>query len=725
MPVDNAAGRGAPLLPTNIDELAVRQPQATRPPEVPVDVKIGHPSLYFNRELSDVDFNWRVLQQAADPRTPLYQRVKFLAISAGNLDEFFQKRVGGLKRQQAAAVTQLSPDGRTPSEQLDLVRAASRHLMDSTRQLWLTSLRPKLARRGVEVLTYDALGDVDRAIADRYYRDEVYPLLTPLAVDPSRPFPLISNLSLSLAVLLRDPGDGAPRFVRVKVPTGKERWVRLSGRRVIPVERLVAHHAATLFPGMDVIGAYPFSLIRYAYLEHSADIADDLIEMISEALREQRFAPVVRLDVELGTPPEITAFLKEQLGIGEEDIYESTSLLRLADLGRLVVDPEPGLIYRSWTPREHERLATRPGSEPTDIFSILRAGDILVHHPYQSYDTSVLRLLREAAEDESVVAIKQTLYRTADESQVVDALIKAANHGKQVSVLVEIQARFDEQANISWGEVLEDAGVHVAYGVPKLKTHAKAILVLRREAGGIVGYCHVGTGNYNELTAQQYTDLSLLTSRDEIADDLVNLFHSLTGYAPDQTYQKIMVAPRYMADCFHDLIDHEIARQEVHGDGHLIAKFNGLDDVGIIDHLYRASQAGVRCELIVRGLCRLRPGLPGVSENITVRSIIGRFLEHDRVFYFHSGGQEKVFMGSADWRRRNLHERVEVVTPVEDREAKRRIISNLRLALADNRLAWELKSDGRYEQLRPGKGRRAINYQSRLMSQTSARKRRS
>ncbi|MBX3142507.1 MAG: polyphosphate kinase 1 [Trueperaceae bacterium] len=695
------------------------QPIPTTP--VPDGAPLGHPSLYFNRELSDIAFNRRVLWQAADERTPLLERVRFLAITAGNLDEFFQKRVGGLKRQQAAGVTSLSPDGLTPGEQLDLVLAASRDLMSVGRRLWRERLVPELKGIGVEILEYDDLSATERELADAHFEERVYPVLTPLAVDPTRPFPLISNLSLSLAVTLVDAEDGTERFARVKVPSGRERWVRFPGsRRVIPLERLVARHIGTLFPGMQVTGAYPFSIIRNAFLEHHADVADDLIAMISEALREQRFAPVVRFDVETGTPAAVCEFLRDQLEVGEEDVFYSDALLRAVDLHHLVVDRDPEHTYAPWVPVEHERLAHRPlapeSGAASDIFSVLKQGDILVHHPYQSYDTSVLRLLHEAADDPAVVAIKQTLYRTADESQVVRALMHAAERGKQVSVLIEIQARFEERANIGWGEALEDVGVHVAYGVPHLKTHAKSLLVLRRERGGIVGYCHVGTGNYNERTAQIYSDLSLLTSREEVAGDLVNLFHSLTGFAPDQQYEKLLVAPRNMAARFEELIQGEIDRQAAHGDGRIIAKMNGLDDVDIVNALYRASQAGVRCDLIVRGLCRLRPGLPGYSENITVRSILGRFLEHDRSFYFHQGGEGAVYIGSADWRRRNLRERVEVVVPVEDPVAKARIVESLHLALADNRLGWELAADGSYVQLRPPAGGPEIEYQRDLMA---------
>ena len=692
-----------------------RLPQATRARPVPPGVAVDDPTLFFNRELSEIDFNWRVLQQAADERTPLHERVHFLAITASNLDELFQKRVGGLKRQRAAGVTELSPDGRDPAQQLDLVLASSRRLMTDRSRLWREELCPALARIGVEVVDYQQLTQAQRAEADAYFHQTLYAILTPLAVDPTRPFPLISNLSLSLAVTLEDPTTRVTQFARVKVSSGLPRWVRFQGsRRVLPVERLIAHHVHTLFPGMHVTGAYMFSLVRNAYLEHHAEVATDLIERISDALREQRFAQVVRLDVEVAMPQVLRAFLRDQLEVDDEDVFEETELLRVVDLHSLVAEPEPALSHERWTPRTTGRLQTVDGAE-RDIFSVIREADVLVHHPYESYDSSVLRLLREAAADPAVIGIKQTVYRTNDQSQAMGALLAAAEAGKQVSVLIEIQARFDERANISWGEVLEEAGVHVAYGVPNLKTHAKAILVIRQEHDGIRCYCHIGTGNYNEKTAQVYCDLSLLTCSKPIGDDLINLFHSLTGYAPAQRYGSLLVAPTFLSDSFVALIEGEIERQRQHGDGRIIAKMNGLDDVKLIQQLYRASQAGVSIDLIVRGLCRLRPGIPGISDNIRVISIIGRFLEHDRVYYFGSGGEERVYLGSADWRRRNLHERVEVVAPVTDDVVKRRIIDTLNLALSHNRLAWELSSGGSYTQREPAQGEPEVNFQLELM----------
>jgi len=690
-------------------------PRATRSRTVPVGAALDDSTLYFNRELSEIDFNWRVLQQAADLRTPLLERVHFVAITASNVDELFQKRVGGLKRQRAAGVTELSPDGRDPGTQLDLVLDASRVLLAERSRVWRQELVPALAGIGVEVVTYDQLDASEREVADRFFHETLYPVLTPLAVDPSRPFPLISNLSLSLAVTLTAPDSSETRFARVKVPTSLTRWVRFPGtRRVMPVERLVAEHVGSLFPGMVVTGAYVFSLVRNAFLEHHADVATDLIEMISEALQEQRFAEVVRLDVEAAMPEELRAFLRDQLEIGVEDVFEVPDLLRMVDLHSLVIEPEPELSYPAWKPPSARRLQSDEGSE-RDIFTVMREGDVLVHHPYESYDTSVLRLLNEAAADPDVIGIKQTVYRTNDQSQAMEALLRAAEAGKQVSVLIEIQARFDERANIGWGEILDDAGVHVVYGVPRLKTHAKAVLVIRREGDGIRCYCHIGTGNYNEKTAQVYCDLSLLTSNAAIGADLVNLFHSLTGYAPAQTYDTVLVAPTFLSDSFVALIEEQIERQRSHGDGRIVAKMNGLDDVGLIRQLYRASQAGVEIDLIVRGLCRLRPGVPGISETIRVRSIIGGFLEHDRIYQFGRGADRRVFLGSADWRRRNLHERVELVTPVLDAVVADRIAATLELALADNRLAWELSSSGSYRQREPGPDEQVIDFQAELM----------
>ena len=690
-------------------------PRATAPRSVPKGATLGDPALYFNRELSEIDFHWRVFCGAKDERLPLLERVRFLAITASNLDEFFQKRVGGLKRQEVAGVSELSPDGRTPAEQLELIRAAAEVMYREMAALWGTLKEALAERADFEVTAYEALSEGDKQKAQADFQAHIYPILTPLAVDPGRPFPFISNLSLSLAVTLRHTEQGTTHFARIKVPLSLGRWWRVDERRVIPLEQLIAHHAHDLFAGMNVLEVHAFRVTRNADVRRDEEEADDLLAMISEELRERRFAPVVRLEVEEAMPSALRRYLMDKLDIGKADLYDAP-LLSFADLAKVADLPREDLQYPSWDPVTPARLERGSESEGDNIFMILKRGDLLVHHPYERFRTSVLRLVEEAAEDPHVVAIKQTLYRTSDDSPTVAALVRAAERGKQVAVLVEVKARFDEANNIEWGQMLENSGVHVAYGLVGLKTHAKATLIVREEEGSVATYCHIGTGNYHVKTARLYTDLGLLTANSEIGADLTRLFHHLTGYAPEQRYDTLLVAPSNMRGRFIDLIESEIAQQKKNGSGRIIAKLNGLDDVDIIRALYRASQAGVQIDLIVRGLCRLRPGLKGVSETIRVMSILGRFLEHDRVYYFHQGGTPQLYLGSADWRRRNLSERVEAVTPVTDVALQRRLIATLEAALSDNRLAWDLCSDGRYVQRRPASGEAVRNYHDSLMA---------
>ncbi len=682
-----------------------RPPHATTPQDVPEDASLDHPALYFNRELGDIDFNWRVLAQALDDRTPLLERVRFLAITASNIDEFVQKRVGGLKRQEAAGVTALSPDGRTPSDQLALIRTALRDLYPVMTALWRDTLRPALRDHAdITVYDYEELDAEQRARVDAYFEDNLYRILTPLAVDPGRPFPFISNLSLSLAVTLRDPDSDTEEFARIKVPSSRGRWLPVGDDdHLVPLEQVIAHHVGQLFPGMEVLGVYPFRVTRNANIARDEEEADDLLAMISEELRERRFAQVVRLELDPAMPESVRRYLRHKLSISDTDVYEVDSPLALTDLADIADYPRPTLKHALWQPTVPKRLSADSDSDTSaSIFAVLRQGDLLVHHPYELFSATVLRLLEEAAKDPQVLAIKQTLYRTSDDSPTVAALVRAAELGKQVAVLVEVKARFDEANNIEWSKKLEDAGVHVAYGIVGLKTHAKATLIVREEDDGIHTYCHIGTGNYHVKTARLYTDLGLLTSAPDIGEDVTNIFHYLTGYAPEQRYNKLLVAPRYMRDAFYRLIDAEIATAHQGREGRIIAKMNGLDDVGLIQKLYEASQAGVQIDLIVRGLSRLRPQLPGYSDNIRLQSIVGRFLEHDRVFYFGNGGDPKLFLGSADWRHRNLSERVEAVTPVTNASLKARLIDILNAALDDNRLAWNLGSDGQYRQRHPG-----------------------
>ncbi len=716
-------------VPADVPAITPELPRAVKPQPVPPDAGLDHPSLYFNRELGLLDFNWRVLHQARDARVPLLERVRFLAITSSNLDEFFQKRVGGLKRQLAAGVQTLSHDGRTPGEQLGFIAAAAQEMYAAITFAWDAELRP-LLRADADVLIADwtELDGAQQKELNRYFRENIYPILTPLAVDPGHPFPFISNLSLSLAVLMRHGARNTMHFARLKVPTTQGRWVPVPGsthrHHVLPVEQLIQANVAELFPGMEIVSASAFRVSRNADVDRDDDEAEDLLDMISEELRERRFAPVVRLEVERGMPPEVRDLLCRELELDDADVYEAADLL---DHGDCMVFAEldiAGLKYEPWEPVTPEPLQHEGETEEErNLFSILRHGDLLVHHPYESFTSSVQRLLNEAADDPAVLAIKMTLYRTGVQSPVVQALLRAAERGKQVAVLVEVTARFDEANNIVGAQMLEDAGVHVTYGLVGYKTHSKVTLVVRLEDGRPRTYCHIGTGNYHAKTTRLYTDLGLLTSNAEIGADLVNFFHFLTGYAPDQHYQRLIVAPRDMRRVMEERIQREVQTQKAGERGRIVAKMNALDDPGIIQELYRASQAGVQVDLVIRGHSRLRPGLPGYSDNIRVISILGRFLEHDRVYYFHNGGDPEIFISSADWRGRNLNERVETMVPVLDPALRGRIVEILHYALNDNRLAWDLRPDGQYVQRRPAPGEPEVNYQEMLMRDALSRSR--
>ncbi len=693
-------------------------PRATCPRPVPPGRPLDDPRLYFNRELSWIDFNWRVLFQALDPRVPLLERVRFLAITSINLDEFFRKRYGGLKRQEAAGVRQLSPDGRTPTEQLRLIREALRPMYACMYRTWHEELRPALAREaGIHVLTYAQLDEAQRRYLTRYFKEQIFPVLTPLAVEPGHPFPLISNLSLSLVVFLRHPKQGTEHFARVKIPTDRGRWVSLEQPlHFVPLEEVVRHHLSEVFRGMEVLGAWAFRITRNADVRRDEEEAEDLVEMIAEELRARRFAPVVRMEVERTMPEHVRQLLMEELELDPGDLFEVDGPIDLGDCQALAELELPAFRYEPWEPVIPPALVHEGETQgQLSIFDILRQRDVLVHHPYESFVASIQHFLEEAADDPQVLAIKQTLYRTSDDSSIMKALMRAAERGKQVAVLVEVKARFDEANNIEWGQQLERAGVHVTYGMMGLKTHAKVTLVVREENGRLRTYSHIGTGNYNPETARQYADLGLLTAREDIGHDLVNLFHFLTGYAPEQSYRKLLVAPRDLRSALVRLIRQEVEHHRQHGNGRIIAKMNGLDDVGIIQELYRASQAGVPIDLIVRGPCRLRPGLKGYSETIRVISIVGRFLEHSRLYYFHNNGEPLVYIGSADWMRRNLDDRVEVLAPVEDPVLRHRLIRTLQLALDDHRTAWELRPDGRYVLRTPRSEQETLGFQEHLM----------
>ncbi|MDX1998450.1 MAG: polyphosphate kinase 1 [Thermoanaerobaculia bacterium] len=677
---------------------------------------------FLNRELSWLEFNRRVLAEAEDPSVPLLDRVKFIAIFGSNLDEFFMKRVGGLKQQAASNLLQLAPDGRSPRQQMAEITQVVRPQVTLQRDLFLRHLLPELGRHGVELVR--AASDLragERRFLDDYFRDKVFPLLTPLAVDPAHPFPFISNLSLSLAVAVRHPEDGDTRFARLKVPDTLPRWVGLPHPfRLIALEDLIALHLDRLFPGMEVVESWPFRVTRNADVQRAEETAEDLLEAIQEELHERRFATVVRLEVLPGMSRWMRDLLVEELGLHGDDVYEVEGPLALRDLTQWLKLPLPSLKESPWVPVTHPRLAGL--GDDAGIFGVLAAGDLLVHHPYDSFVTSVQRFIEAAAVDDAVLGIKQSLYRTSTDSRLMKALVRAAEAHKQVAVSVEIKARFDEANNIEWAETLEEAGAHVVYGLVGLKTHAKLTLVVRREADGALrSYAHLATGNYNSETANLYTDLGLFTSRPEITTEVVQVFNVLTGYVHRPEFKKLLVAPFNMKERFLELIEREITHAKAGRRGWIQAKMNALEDTDVVEALYRASQAGVGVDLIVRGICRLRPGVPGLSESIRVISIVGRFLEHPRLFVFGNAGKPEYYLGSADWMVRNLEYRVEVVVPVEEPSLQAELQTILDLQLADNAKAWDMRPDGTWHKRVPAAGEPRRASQEQLMERARNR----
>jgi polyphosphate kinase len=678
-----------------------------RPEAAPAAIDLRDPALYLNRELSWLEFNRRVLHEALDARTPLLERLKFLAIFSGNLDEFFQVRVAGLKQQAAAGIVERTADGMTPEDQLSAISGVVRDLTSRHRQCLMDEVLPALAREGLVLhQRMDDLAPADREHVNAYFQANVFPVLTPLAVDPGHPFPYISNLSLSLAVVLRDV-DGEERFARVKVPKILPRWVPLrTPNQFVPLEELIGANLEALFPGVEILGWYTFRITRNTDLQiDHGDEAEDLLSLIQEEVRNRRFAEVVRVEVHASMPASLRDLLLMEFSeqqdpptrpLTSDDLYEVAGLMDTADLLALTSLDLPALRDPVFHPVTPPRLAT-----PRNIFDVIREGDILLHHPYDSFQTSVERFIQTAAEDPDVLAIKLTLYRTGGDSSIARLLAQAAERGKQVAVLIELQARFDEENNIIWAQRLEDVGVHVSYGVAGLKTHAKIMLVVRREGDTMRRYLHIGTGNYNPKTARVYTDFGLLSAKPELGADLTDLFNVLTGFASPAGYRKLTVAPRGMRDRFLGMIRREIAHHRAGRPARILAKMNALVDPDIIAALYEASGAGVPIDLIVRGICCLRPGLIGVSDSIRVISIVGRFLEHSRAFYFLNGGDEEVYVGSADWMPRNLDRRIEAVTPIEDPADRQALRDLLLLMWEDNRQAWELRPDGTYEQRRP------------------------
>ncbi len=681
------------------------------------------PDPFFNRELSWLEFDRRVLHEAEDRSSPLLDRLRFVAIFAANLDEFFMKRVGGLKLQAASAKPTLSPDGRSAGEQLAAIRDAVLPLNEQQRRLLAEDLLPELARHGVEILRWANLSADEQAWAERYFVTHLFPILTPLGLDTSHPFPFISNLSLSLAVAVRNPASGEMRFARVKVPPSLPRWVQLpDGFRMLPLEELIAAQLEGLFPGQELLETYAFRVTRAADVARHEEPAEDLLESIQEELLERRFAAVVRLEVVAGMPTWMRSLLAEELECSPDDIYEDAPPLAARDLFQLLALPLPAPRGAAWQPVTHPRLVSGLDGQEPDLFRVIRAGDVLVHHPYDSFATSVQRFLQQAAEDPGVLAIKQTLYRTSKSSPVVQALIEAAERGKQVAVLVELRASFDEQRNIEWAEALEGAGAHVAYGVLGYKTHAKVSLVVRQEADGLLSYAHIATGNYNTDTAELYTDLGLFTCDPEIAADTAQLFNLLTsGHLGSQRFTRLLVAPVNMRSGILERIRRETAKARSGRGGRIVAKMNSLEDPEIVQALYEASGSGVEIDLIVRGVCRLRPGVSGLSETIRVISIVGHFLEHARIFVFGEGGEGESFIGSADWMSRNLDRRVEATVPIAAPALRAELQAILDAQLADNCKAWELRADGSWEQRCPAAGEPARSSQVALTEAALAR----
>ncbi len=675
-------------------------------------VNLDDPSLYINRELGFLQFNWRVLEEAMDERHPLLERVKFLSIFSSNLDEFFMIRVSGLRHQLMRGVLEVPPDAMKPAEQLAAIRQELLPQLDKQSECWRRDLLPKLREAGIRVLGYDDLKPKQRKLLRRHFEREIFPVLTPLAFDPGHPFPHISNLSMNLAVVTNDPVHGK-RFARLKVPGVFPRLLRVpseekaesyeslglaqvTSNNFVWIEEVVAANLDRLFPGLDIVAAYPFRVTRDADLEIEEDEAADLLATIEESVGMRYFGSAVRLEVDKAMPEEIRNILINNVGVAPYQVYTVEKPIGMADLMELTRIDRPDLKDAPFVPSTPPALATGE-----NIFSAIRRQNILLYHPYDSF-TPVVDFVREAARDPDVLAIKQTLYRTGTNSPIVDALMEARENGKQVAVLVELKARFDEESNIKWARQLEEAGVHVVYGLLGLKTHAKVCLVVRRERDGIVRYVHLSTGNYNTTTARIYTDMGYFTCDPDIGADVSDLFNALTGYSHKDTYARLWVAPGDMRRQILERIDREIQRQRKHGDGYLAFKVNHLVDKACIQALYRASQAGVKIDLQVRGVCGLRPGLPGVSENITVTSIVGRFLEHTRIFYFHNGGDEELWLGSADLMPRNLDRRIETLFPINDPRLREAIYKHiLSVHLKDNVQARRLRPDGTYERLSP------------------------
>ena len=689
--------------------------------DIPYKIDLEDSQWYLSRELSWLEFNRRVLSEALDERTPLLERLKFLAIFSSNLDEYFMVRVAVTKQQVEADVSKRTPDGRTPTEQLHDISHRLRPMVLKIHHYFQSELRAQLSAGGIHLLNYRDLSPAQTNYLDRYFDEQVFPVLTPLAVDSGHPFPYISNLSLNLAVEIQDKDES--HFARVKVPKVLPRFVKLPNDLCddsavlycdpakdslpchwmgVPMEQIISQNIAALFPGMSVKDCFTFRITRNADLSVEEDEADDLMLAIEQELRKRRLGgSVVRMELEAGMNSTMRSTLMSELALEEEDVYEVEGLVGLSDLMSFMSLPLEELKDHRWKPVVPSAWKSATSGEGEDVFSIIRRRDRLVHHPYHAFSGTVQAFITQASLDPNVLAIKMTLYRTSGDSPIVNALIKAAENGKQVVALVELKARFDEENNINWARTLERSGVHVVYGLMGLKTHTKVSLVVRRESNTIRRYVHIGTGNYNPKTAKLYTDLGLLSCREDLGTDLTDLFNYLTGYSRQHSYKKLLIAPVSLRKQMTKFIRHEAKAAQSGKKGKIIAKMNALVDPKIIAELYKASQAGVEIDLIVRGICCLRPGIEGISENIRVVSIIGRFLEHSRIFYFYNEGKERFYIGSADWMPRNLDRRVEALVPIEEGSLQSELMDLIDICLSDNRQAWEMQSDGTYVQRYP------------------------
>jgi polyphosphate kinase len=755
---EQSGGRSARVGPSTRPEDAGERHETKQHETKQHKHRLHDPALYINRELSWLDFNERVLELGEDESTPLLERVKFAAIYTTNLDEYYMVRVAGLHDQIDAGVENPSQDGLTPSETIAGIRERVLALGKRLSDCFEGSLRPALAEQDVRVVSFEQLDDEQRAYLAQHFRRVIFPALTPLAVAPGRPFPYISNLSLSLAVLVRDPTGGETVFARVKAPTeilprfvtvrsaglaaspaapGRDpsgsqtdgvgatssqqtpggttpHGVAALGTTLVPLEDVIAHHLDALFPGMEIVDYDVFRVTRDADLEVSDDAAD-LLQAVEDELRRRRFGEIVRVEIGASCSERLREELVGLLGVRENEVYPVDGLLDMGALWQIVKLPGmPELRNAPYAPVTHPRLVRHEGERP-DVFGAMREGDVLVHHPYDSFATSVERFVEQAVADPNVLAIKQTVYRTSDDSPLVPDLIAASERGKQAVALVELTARFDERMNIHWAKALEEAGVHVVYGQPALKTHAKCVLVVRREGDGVRNYVHVGTGNYHSATARLYTDFGLFTTDEQIGADVADMFNNLTGYGRPLRYRKVLIAPAHLREGLIAEIDATIAAHSPQSPGRIAMKMNALVDGHCIRALYKASMAGVQVDLNVRGICCLRPGVPGISENIRVVSVVGRLLEHSRVYTFEREGERTVYIASADLMPRNLDHRVELAAPIERAELRDELMDTLERALADNQSSWELHADGTWRRRSPGPGERKRNMQIELM----------